>query len=405
MSVDIEYDLTSPEYRHNPYPVLRSMQDRDPIHFSRQWNAWLITRYEDVAAGLAHPGISADRITPRLNQLPESGRTQFQPLARMLSQWPLMADPPAHAALRSPVTDSMSQRVIESFRPLVTRTVTTILDSALASGETDAVAHLAVPLPLYVVSEIIGVPQESRGLLKQSAVDIVRFLGTPPATYLPMAGAALRSLDEATEYLQGLVAHRKSMPRHDLISVLLSDKGTSEEQVVATCVMMIFAGFETTSNLLANGLLLLLRNPEQLALLRERPELLPSAIEEMLRVESPVQRLSRMATTDLELGGKHIRSGDLVFFMTGAANRDPAAFDRPEHFDITRDHHRNLAFGSWIHTCPGSGLARMEAEITFGELLRKASDIRLSEESVTWQENLSVRALEKLTVVFGKDGR
>ncbi|WP_331771872.1 cytochrome P450 (plasmid) [Embleya sp. NBC_00888] len=391
-------DLVSASFRNDPYPALRALREHDPVHFDPRWNAWLVTRYDDVVHGIAHPAISADRITPRLRQFPPAHRERFRPLAELLSRWPLMADPPEHRPLRAPVTRSMNQRVIRSFQPLVERTVTEILDRTLARGELDAVADLAVPLPLYVVSEIIGAPRESHELLKRCAIGIVDFFGAAPATYLSTAAEAFDSVREASAHLGELVARRRRAPNHDLISVLLRDGSSSDEQVVSTCLMMVFAGFETTTNLLGNGLLLLLRHPGQLARLRESPDLLPSAIEEMLRLESPVQRLSRMARRDLVLGGREIREGDLVFFMLGAANRDPSVFVDPDRFDIAREGRRHQAFGPGVHACPGAALARMEACIAFGELLRRAPVMSLGDDDIRWHDNLSVRALRELRV-------
>ncbi|MFF3752711.1 cytochrome P450 [Streptomyces sp. NPDC002018] len=393
------YDLLTPEFREDPYPTLRQMRRSDPVHFSPQLNAWLVTRYEDVVTGLAHPAISADRITPRINQFPEDSRAQFESLATMLRAWPLMADPPRHASVRKPVTSALHQRIIRSFRPLVTRTVQEILSGALSDGTLDAVDQLAVPVPLLVVSEIIGIPRDGLDLLKRCAVDIVSFFGTPPATYLPTAAEALRSISQANDFLKEIIEQRRRSPRNDMISTLLADPSATTEKVAATCMMMVFAGFETTTNLLGNGLLLLMRHPDQRNALREQPDLIPAAVEEMLRIESPVQRLSRMAAMDLELNGKHIRAGDLVFFLTGAANHDPDVFPDPEKFDIHRKPTSHLAFGDWIHACPGANLARLEAEIVFSELLKRTSSFTLQKEE-TWHDNLSVRALKELPLKF-----
>lgn len=306
------------------------------VRFSSRLRAWLVTGHAEVVAGLAHAELSADRMTARLHQFPAPSGDRFAPLAATLARWPLMVDPPEHGALRAPVTAALSRRVVRSYRPVVRQVVSKILDRTLANGSMEAVGQLAVPVPLYVLGEIIGVPRERLGLLKQCAVDIVAFLGTLPRTYLPTAARARHSLEEADGNLSALAHARRQQPRQDLMSRLLTG-GNSVEQTVATCLMMVFAGFETTTNLLANGLLLLGCDRALQAWLRKRPDLLPSAIEEMLRLESPVQRLSRTASMDLELGGAQIKAGDLVFLMTGVANRDPEVFAAPDACTIHRD--------------------------------------------------------------------
>ncbi|MFE9582335.1 cytochrome P450 [Nocardia sp. NPDC006044] len=397
-------DLICSEFRIDPYPAFHRLRTDAPLHYSTQWRAWLVTRYRDVVTGLRDPAVSADRITPRLRQFPAADRPRFGELTKVLSRWPLLLDPPRHATERAPLTAAMHRSIIQKFRPLVHAVVTELLDSALDQRQIDAVADIAVPLPLYVVAELLGVPRDALDPLKRCAIDIVDFLGTPPATYLPKADVATQTLLDTVELLRPIVRARVQRPRNDLISALLAtarrDGQVDDDRIIATCIMMVFAGFETTTNLLSNGLLLLLRHPEQFGLLRATPGLLDSAIKEMLRVESPVQRLSRMTTADIQLSGQHVPGGELVFFMVGAANRDPDIFTDPDRFDITRPGGRHLAFGHWVHTCPGSALAQMEAEILFGELCRRTTDIRLVRQDVEWHENLSVRALRSLAITL-----
>ncbi|MGO4774511.1 cytochrome P450, partial [Lysobacter sp. 2RAB21] len=241
--------------------------------------------------------------------------------------------------------------------------------AAQANGGMDAIADLALPFPLYVVSEIIGAPVEARNLLKACAVDIVNFFGCPPHLYVEKGGIAMRSIADTTEYLRGVLNERRRQPRQDLISGLIAaeERGDvmSEDEILATCLMMVFAGFETTTNLVGNGLLLLLQRPDQLRALRADPALMKTAVGEMLRYESPVQRLSRMALEDFELGGHCIRAGDLMFLSAGSANRDELKFADPDRFDIRRDTRDHLAFGHSIHLCPGNTQAQLEAQMLF----------------------------------------
>ncbi|WP_257447728.1 cytochrome P450 [Archangium lipolyticum] len=404
-SPDDEYDLLSPSFRQDPYPVLHRLRAEEPVHFSEQLQAWVVTRHDDVLTGLAHSSISADRISPRLLQFPEHHRPKFRPLTRLLSMWALMLDRPDHNRFRTLITKAMTRPIIMGFRPMIERIASELVDEAIARGGMEAMADLALPLPLYVIAEIIGVPRESIGLLKRCALDIVNFFGTPPATYLPTADVAMRTVLETADHLRDLIREREREPRPDLISGLLAAREAGEaledDEIIATCILMVFAGFETTCNLLGNGILLLAKHPEQFALLRSRPSLMRGAVDEILRYETPVQRLSRMALGDLVLRGRTIRRNDLIFFMSSAANRDPAIFSDPDRFDITRDSTQHIAFGHWIHTCPGSTLAHLEASIVFGELCRRVSGLRLeSEGPPQWQQNLSVRSLQSLQVRF-----
>jgi cytochrome P450 len=399
------YDVVGAQYRHDPYPTFHRLRTEQPVYYSEQWQAWLVTRYDDVLAGLEHPAISADRITPRIDQFPVQARSRFDTLTDHLSRWPLMADPPSHRWLRAPISTAMRPAFIHSLRPTVERIATELLDAALAKPCADAMAELAIRLPLYVTAEVIGVPRQAIGYLKACAVDIVNFFGAPPPDHIAAAEAAKHTVDDTVELLRPVIAARARQPRADLISNLVatsSDDGEqmTEEQIIATCVMMTFAGFETTSNLLANGLRLLLNHADQLARVRQDPGLLGGAIKEILRYESPVQRLSRRAVADLDLGGRRIRAGELIFLMAGAANRDPTIFAEPDRFDIGRDNTRQIAFGHWIHTCPGSTLAQLEAEVFFTHLFRRAPNLRLLAAEPEWQHNLSIRSQKQLWVAW-----
>ncbi|MFJ2478389.1 cytochrome P450 [Streptomyces sp. NPDC087659] len=390
------YELTGPEFRADPYPTYHHLQEHDPVYFSPELNAWLITRYKDVREGLSHPAFSADRVTPRVEQFPSDRRPEFDRLVSVLSQWALLRDGSEHTHLRRPVSWATRPSSIQQFRPLVEQMVDRLLRQVPVDAPFNAVAELAVPLPLYVVGEMLGIAFDSVPMLKRCAVSIVDFFGSPPERYLATAATALHEIDETVAYLRDLVQHRRSDPQDDLISRMTQT--LSDEAIVANCVMMVFAAFETTTNLLGNSLKLLLDNPGQLDRLRQDPSLLSGAIEEALRCETPVQRLSRMAVDDLELRGSHIRRGSLVFFMAGAANRDPDVFADPDTFDIARPNAaRHLSFGYWTHACPGAGLARLEAEVFLSQLLHRFPCIR-GEGAPVWHENLSVRALKTLMV-------
>ena len=395
-------DLFCPEFQQDPYPTYAKLRKQAPVYWSEQIQAWVVTRYEDVLTCLHDPRISANRILPRMQQMPETLRVQLAPLERTLSMWPLMLERPNHTRLRQLINKAMTPRIVRNFIPVIQGQVDELLDSALASDSVDFISDIATPYPLNVVSEIIGAPVEGRPLLKACAVDIVNFFGSPPHEYEVRAKTAMRSISEATQMLRDILLMRRKQPAADLISSLVEaeERGDvmSEEEILATCLMMVFAGFETTTNLIGNGLLLLLQHPHIEAQLRNNPDLMRGAIGEMLRHESPVQRLSRMAVDDFTLQNEHIKRGDLIFLMAASANRDDQKFPDPDQFNIERDTKNHLAFGHSIHLCPGNTLAQLETQILFTELFKRTRSIKLVESRPDWQINLSVRSLTRLPI-------
>jgi hypothetical protein len=399
---EIPYSFISEQFLNNPYPIYRWLRENAPVYWSEELQAWIVSRYEDVTAAIANPLLAADRITPRLLQLPEVEQKRYETFARRMKMWMLLLDRPEHTRLKRLVGAALAGDVVLSFRLTITRLVDEILKGYENGGRIDFMAGLAYPLPLYVVSTILGIPEIGQQKAKSCAEAIVNFVGAPPEIYINRLENAKAQVDGMTEYLRGILHCRKSHPQKDFLTALLhaetEGQVMSEEEIIATCIMMIFAGFETTMNLLGNGLLTLLRHPIVMETLKQKPELIPHAVVEMLRYEAPVQRLSRMAIDDIEIQSRKIKKGDLVFLLIGSANRDPKVFLNPDKFDITRDNHKQLAFGFDIHKCPGSSLATLEARIVFTELLRRFSHIRLLDEKPHWQNNLSVRALKTFPI-------
>lgn len=401
-----QYDenLLCAEYINHPYATYSRLRQHAPVYWSEQIQAWIITRYDDVVSCLSDKRFSANRIIPRIKQFPDTLQAEFEPLLTILSMWPLMLDRPEHTRLRSLINQSITPSIVSSFIPIIQQQANILLDNALKNDTTDAIAELAYPYPLNVVSEIIGLRKEDRPRLKAFAVDIVNFFGCAPEMYIERARIAMKSVADTSEIIRETIAKRRVKPASDLISSFIRAEQCgeimSEDEIVATCLMMVFAGFETTTNLIGNGLLLLLQHPQEMQKLRANPGLMDSAIREMLRFESPVQRLSRMATEDLELHGCKIKRGDLVFLIAASANRDQDQFSHPDNFDITRNDRNHLAFGHSIHLCPGNNLAQLEARILFAELLKRKDKISLINPHAEWQENLSVRSLVALPLSF-----
>ncbi|MBD2570609.1 cytochrome P450 [Anabaena lutea] len=396
------YSFVSEEFLNNPYPTYCWLRENAPVYWSEELQAWVVSRYDDVTKALASDQIAADRITPRFLQLPEAEQKRYKTFAERMKMWMLLLDKPEHSRLRRLVSSALDSSVVFSFQSSITRLVDEMLKDYKNGGSMDFMADLASPLPLYVVSTILGIPEVGWYKAKLCAEAIVNFVGTSPNSYIERLENAKVHVDEMTEYLRGILHCRRSHSQNDFLSAFLKAETAgqmmSEEEILATCIMIIFAGFETTMNLLGNGLLTLLRYQNVMEDIRRNPKLIPLAVREMLRYESPVQRLSRMALEDIEFQGQKIKKGDLIFLLIGSANRDPEVFSDPDTFNITRNNDKQLAFGFYIHKCPGASLANMEGEIVFTELLRRFSHIRAVDEKPCWQNNLSVRSLKTFRI-------
>jgi hypothetical protein len=313
------------------------------------------------------------------------------------------ADPPYHTRLRGLVNNAFTPTAVEQMRPHIQRIVDGLLDEVQGKGEMDAIHELAHPLPILVITQMLGLPAEERGRFKQWSDDLFAILGSVPHAPELMERAG-RSLAELTAYLTALSEARRHQPQNDLLSALVGamEEGErlTQEELIANVTILLSAGHETTSNLIGNGLLALLRNPDQMQKLLDDPELIFSAVEEMMRYDNPVQIAYRSAAEDVEIGGKWIRRGQLVNSILAAGNRDPDRFSEPDRFDITRDEGRHLGFGLGIHFCIGAPLVRLEAQIAFSTILHRFRELRLATESWDWQEHPIFRGVKSLPLRF-----
>ncbi|MCY7417143.1 MAG: cytochrome P450, partial [Chloroflexi bacterium] len=311
-------------------------------------------------------------------------------------------DPPVHSRLRRLLVASFTPRVVERLRPRVEELIGDLLDD-IDGPTADLLGEFAYPLPALVIGELLGVPRVDQPSFTRWSADLVAFVGTG-ATDPARAATAEQSMAEFRDYLRPLIGERRQRPSDDLVGLLAApsrdvDRLTDDE-LIATCVTLLFAGHETTANLIGNGLLALLRHPEQLALLHDDASLMTGAVEELLRYDSPVQRNRRRATGDVELDGKHIRQDDRVLAFLGAANRDPGMFDEPDRLDVRRAAGRHMAFGHGIHYCVGAALSRLEAPIALDALLRRWPRMALADEPIRWKPNIAFRGLEELRVTL-----
>jgi hypothetical protein len=316
----------------------------------------------------------------------------------------LFRDPPDHTRLRSLVNRAFTPRVVEDLRPHIRDVARYLIDRVVTDGAMDVVEDLAVPLPAIVIAELLGVPPDDREQFKAWSAQIVLALdGTlPPAVRMQAAGAR----GELASYFDRLIGQRRRRPRRDLLSdlVAVEDKGErlSHPELLSMCNLLLVAGHETTTNLLASGALTLLRHPDQLALLRQRPNLLAGAVEELLRFESPVQRIGRVAKAPVTVGDVEIKAGQMAAAVVAAANRDPAVFPDPDRLDVTRRPGPHLAFGHGPHFCLGAPLARLDGQVVFEALLDRLPALRLADPDWTpeWSANTVIRGLKALPVRF-----
>ncbi len=398
-----EYDPSDPAMVANPYPVFQRLQDDDPVHWSADLNAWVLTRYDDVRAALSDPRLSADRINPFLDHLPADERAAVAAVGAMLGRWAVFVDPPLHTRLRSLMNKAFTKSALAALRPRIAAIVERLLDEFVASGDPDFIAGFAYPLPATVIAGMVGVPDSDLDLFKSWSDDLATFVGSAQATP-DKRQRAERSAVEMTAYFGEVIDHRRRHPAADqtiidhMIAARDGGDALSEAELVANCVLLLFAGHETTTNLFGNGLLALLRNPDQFALLAADPSLVAGAIEEILRYDGPIGTTTRVALEDVALDGGTIKAGDRVFSMIHAANRDPRHFDDPHRFDIRRTDNRHIVFGFGIHFCLGAPLARMEGKIGLAALVRKLENIELLDPDPPWRDSLVLRGVTTLPI-------
>jgi surfactin family lipopeptide synthetase A len=395
------YHLLDPEVLANPYPLFQRLRREDPVHWDAFLHAWVVTRYSDVLEVL-HT-FSADR-TPTPEQLTAMGLSQLNPIAQVMVKQMLFMDAPTHTRLRGLASKAFTPAKVEVLKSHIQDIVNHLLDAVQGKDGIDVIADLAEPLPAIVTAEMLGVPTSDRNLLKGWSANFAEMLGN--FQHNPdHAQTMLRTVEEMTSYFREMIREVKARPREGLIHALLTAEidgdRFSEEEVVANTIVTMVGGQETTTNLIGNGLLTLLRHPEQMQRLRDDLSLIPSAVEEMLRFESPSQHTARLAPTDRELGGKLICKRQAVIAIMAAANRDPERFPEPDRFDIARPDNRHLAFGYAAHFCFGAPLARAEGQIAFDTLLRRFPKIILEPQKLVWRTNLGLRGLNSLKVCFG----
>jgi cytochrome P450 len=406
--IDLEHaDLLGAEAVADPYPLLAALREHDPVHWSTKYRSWFITRYDDVTAALRDDRFSSDRITPyRRAKLegPDADpgvRAAFE----VLEGWMVFKDQPDHKRLRRLLSRAFTPKAVTQMTSSVEVIAAELLDgiAARSVGAVDLIGDFAYPLTASVIAGMLGVPRADREQFKDWSDQITGlvFGGMGDATRHTVGA---RGMAELTSYLSDLVRAHEREPADDLISAMISARddrdALSHDEVIATGVLLLFAGHETTTNLIGSGLLALLQYPSQRRLLDERPELVGGMVEEVLRFDGPAKTVARVMGDDVELRGRLLRRGERVFLSPSAANRDPAVFDDPDTLDITREKSGQLGFGIGMHYCLGAPLARLEASIAIPAALARLPGLGLTDESLRWHPVLLSRGMQRFPAQF-----
>lgn len=398
-------DPVSAAYIRDPHGINHRLRGDGPVQWSDDLRAWIVTGYDPVREALRDPRLSVEKFAPAMRNLPGPSRHNVERVTALLEDWMVFSDPPRHTRLREAARRMFLPKEMVAMRPRVQAIVDGLLDDLIPQGEMELIHDYAYPIPAAVIGDMLGVPRPDLDRLKLWSDELATFVLAARAAgdrYERAAAATAEMID----YFRGLVAgHRRE--RRETVTQLLIDgvdleTPLSDDEIVGTLVLLLFAGHETTTNLIGNATLMLLRNPDQQARLRAEPGRIATAVEEFLRIEGALQMLTRLAVEDVELAGQKVAKGERVFLMLTAANRDPARFPEPDLMDIARPVNRHMGFGFGIHLCLGAPLARLETEIAMTALLARADDIRLAadEAGLVWRDEMVVRGVHTLPITF-----
>jgi cytochrome P450 len=393
----VSFDPWSPAFVAYPYDAYADLRDREPVSWYERTGQWLISRYEDVNALLRDRRLGRTYLHTATHA--EMGRPDdpehLAPFWHLIRNGMLDREPPDHTRLRRLVSQAFTPRRVEALRPVVQRLADDLVDRFVDTGGGDLISAVAEPLPVTVIAELLGVPESDRHLLRPWSADICGMYELNPTR--EAADRAVTACVEFSAYLASLARVRRADPQDDLISGLTQVDGLSEDELIGTCVLLLNAGHEATANVTGNGWWSLLRNPAELARLRADPALLPLAVEELMRYDTPLQMFERWVLEDITVRGVPIQRGSEVALLFGSANHDPAVFTDPSRLDIGRTENPHLSFGAGIHFCLGAPLARIELVASFGALLRRAPNLDLVREP-QWKPGYIIRGLRALEV-------
>ena len=406
-AVAIDFRPDAPDFLRDPFPLLRRMREEDPVHWSPRLKSWVLTRYDDIKAVCLDKKVSSDRLRPYFATLPGEEAARIGQIIRYLTHWMVFRDPPEHTRLRRLTSKVFNLQSMNAMRPAAEELTQWLFGRIGGRKEIDFVADFAGPLPALVIMAMLGVPKEDLAKVKRMSDEMALFIGSSR-----MSGEKYDVAERATKEMAGffleLIQDRRKNAKQDLLSQLvnLEDGGDrlTEDELVATCILLLFAGHETTTNHIANGLLSLLRFPGELEELRAAADLAPRAIEELLRYDGPSGAQVRIVKVEQEMRGKMLKPGDRVFLMLNAANRDPETYEQPDRLMLARGGPAHLTFGFGMHICLGFPLARMEGQVALPAVVRHWRKIALAvpEARIEWLNSMVFRGMQSLPLAVAR---
>jgi cytochrome P450 len=398
MTTAATYDPRDPAVIDDPLPALRRLQDEDPVHWSPVLRGWIVTRYDDVRAVLRGSQVSADRLTPFYESLPPAQQDRIRDLFHYLNTWVAFKDPPEHGRLRRVLNAMFTLREIEALQPQIEQAVDHLLIPLRDKREFDFIHEFAFPLPATVIMLMCGLPPSDIDRIKTWSEQMKPFIGSATASPDKYDEAQQGAVHMAA-YFREVIREREKQPGHDMISKLLQhrgdDGGLTEDEAIGACMLFLFGGHETTTNLIGNGMRALIRFPEARDALLADPALMESTIEEILRYDGPTGALVRVVKVEHELQGRTLRPGERVFVFVHAANHDPRRFASPEVFDIQRTPNPHLTFNYGTHFCLGAPLARLEGRVALGRAVRTFPRLELAR-PVRYMDTLVMRGVREM---------
>ena len=393
-------NLLSPEALADPYAFFAALRrEHGPVFWSRRHRAWLLTSFAEVAGGYRDDRLSSDRVEAIARHLDDARRAAMAPTLELLRGWMVFRDEPDHTRLRDPVRWAFTPKAVEGLRAQVQTLVDELVDGVVEAGSCDLVAAFAFPLPAMVIAQLLGVPAADRdkfGTWSRKLAAVVFGAGDDPQR----RALATEGSTEFTEYFRWLVAQREAEPGDDLVSALVAaqgEDGLNAAELAGACTLLLFAGHETTADLLANGTVALVRNPGELDRLRREPAMWPMAVEEILRYDAPTKIQVRVVTESHERSGRRLETGEMVYLCLAAANRDPAEFPDPDRLDVGRDPRQHIAFGLGAHHCLGAPLARLEGRLGLRTLFERCASVEITGD-LTYEALIASRSLTALPV-------
>jgi len=398
-----DLDFLGPELTQDPYPYVAELREKDPVHWSEIHRAWLLTKYDDVVAAFADPRMSSDRVKPLLEAMDEERRQKAGNVLEVIQDWMVVTDPPAHTRLRKLVAQAFSPKRIAASEARIRELVDELIDEFVDQGHTEFIANFSYPLPATVIAQLIGAPAEDQDRFRiwSQALAMVAFGGGGEERG-ERHTVAMQALEEMIAYFGERIDYATAHPGEDMISGLLEGDGQgnvlTRDEMEGMCALMLFAGHETTMNLLNHMVLHVTRHPDQLQIIQDDPADVGGAVEEILRYDGPIKILHRWVIDDVELRDKTIKAGDRVFIVLAGANRDGDRFPHPDTLDITRSPNRHVGFGRGVHTCIGAQLSRIEGRVAFGRLLERLPGLSVPEQPLEYIPTLAGRALKELHV-------